>query len=263
MLQAQLQQFARYVRNPQMNLPPPDIEVRRLKIYKDLFFNNIQALLSGMFPVVRSLYTTDAWLLLVREFYQYHHCETPYFPSIAQEFIAWLRDEKLLPENKPFLLELAHYEWVELALATSDELISLPHVNTSGDLMAGVPVVSPVCWPLSYVFPVHRIGAGFQPITVPEDATYLIVYRNADDKICFVESNAASVRLLELLQNNYQQAHTAYEPSSMAPLTGEQVLSVLAQELQQVAPHAVLQFGEELLNTWYRLGIIIGTLKTA
>jgi hypothetical protein len=40
-------------------------------------------------------------------------------------------------------------------------------------------------------------------------------------------------------------------------------LSVLAQELQQVAPHAVLQFGEELLNTWYRLGIIIGTLKTA
>ena len=252
-LQAQMQQFARYVRNPLLHLPPPDIEARRLKIYQDLFFNNMQALLSGMFPVMRSLFTVDAWSSLVREFYQYHRCETPYFPSIAEEFIAWLRDEKPLPDDKPFLLELAHYEWVELALATSEESISLQSVNIDGNVMAGVPVVSPVCWPLSYRFPVHLIGSNCQPLVAPENATCLIVYRNAIDKICFVESNAASIRLMEFLQKNHKQA-------SMMRLTGEQILFSLAQELQHATPHAVLQFGWDLLLTWHRLGIISGVL---
>lgn len=253
-LRQQLLQMAAYIRNPAQHPAPPGIEERRLRIYRELFFNNIHSLLSGMFPVICSLYSDAQWSAMVRDFYQHHRCETPYFPSIAEEFIAWLRDEKSLPADKPFLLELAHYEWVELALATSEDNLARHGLDPDGDLLAGVPVVSPLCWPLGYRFPVHRIGVNYQPVTAPEQATCLLVYRNADDKVCFVESSPASIQLMEFLQKNDTQ-------NANMRLTGEQVLYSLAQELQHLSPHAVLQFGRELLLTWHRLGIIPGVLR--
>ncbi|HPO24365.1 MAG TPA: putative DNA-binding domain-containing protein, partial [Arenimonas sp.] len=42
------QQFAlaKHIRDPEANLPPPDIEDRRLAIYRELFFNNVEGLLA-------------------------------------------------------------------------------------------------------------------------------------------------------------------------------------------------------------------------
>ena len=47
------QQFAlsRHLRDPS-HPPPPGIEERRLAIYRDLFFNNIESLLAGNFPAM-------------------------------------------------------------------------------------------------------------------------------------------------------------------------------------------------------------------
>ena len=252
-LREQQLQLATYLRNPERFPAPSAIEDRRLKVYRELFFNNISSLLAGMFPVIRSLYGEAGWARLVRDFYESHRCETPYFPAIAEEFITWLQHMPVLPDGKPFLLELAQYEWSELALATSEETVSVDGVDHEGDLLAGVPVVSPLVWPLVYRFPVHRIGVDFQPDAVPDIPTCLLVYRNADDKVCFVESNPASIRLMELLQKNHIHDLTMVS-------TGEQVLCSLAQELQHPTPHRVLQFGHDLLLTWKQLGIISGAL---
>ena len=61
------QQFAlsRHLRDPS-HPPPPGIEERRLAIYRDLFFNNIESLLAGNFPVIRQTLGDDAWRRLVR-----------------------------------------------------------------------------------------------------------------------------------------------------------------------------------------------------
>lgn len=51
---------------------------------------------------------------LVEGFFAKHRCLTPYFPRLAEEFLLFLGQREGTPE---WLRELAHYEWVELALA--------------------------------------------------------------------------------------------------------------------------------------------------
>jgi len=83
-----------------------------MAIYTDLFFNNIESLLSANFPVIRTLYDDDAWRSLVRAFYSEHRCHTPLFTEIAREFIRFLETRRDTDAGDPaFLVELAHYEW--------------------------------------------------------------------------------------------------------------------------------------------------------
>ena len=54
-LRAQQFELTRHLRDPQASPAPAGIEDRRLAIYRDLFFNNIESLLSGNFPVICQL----------------------------------------------------------------------------------------------------------------------------------------------------------------------------------------------------------------
>ena len=47
--------FARRIRDPENAPAPPDIEARRMKVYEDLFFNNLSSLLAGTFPVLHAI----------------------------------------------------------------------------------------------------------------------------------------------------------------------------------------------------------------
>ena len=86
-----------------------------MAIYSELFFNNIEGFIASAFPVLKSLYDEDDWLVLVRKFFIEHNCKTPYFLEISQEFIEYLSHQYQMTKKDPiFMLELAHYEWVEL-----------------------------------------------------------------------------------------------------------------------------------------------------
>src|SRR5262245_31185449 len=82
--------FAAHLRDPEHAPAPADIEPRRMAIYTDLFFNNIESLVAANFPVIRTLYDDDAWRTLLRAFYREHRCHTPLFTEIAREFMRWL-----------------------------------------------------------------------------------------------------------------------------------------------------------------------------
>jgi len=116
--------FAGHIRDPD-SVPAPDgIEDRRMAIYRDLFFNNIVTFLSSNFPVLKTLYSDDDWRSLCREFFTSYRCHTPLFPEIPREFLKYLQDHRQdHQDDPPFMLELAHYEWVELALSL-DEAVS-------------------------------------------------------------------------------------------------------------------------------------------
>jgi hypothetical protein len=155
--------FAAHIRDPQSVAAPEGIEDRRMGIYRDLFFNNIVNFLSGNFPVLRTLYTEKEWTTLCREFYRDYRCHTPLFPELPREFLQYLQDHRQDHEgDPPFMLELAHYEWVELALSLDEADIDTIEVDPEGDLLHGIPVLSPLAWPLSYRYPVHHIRADFQ-----------------------------------------------------------------------------------------------------
>ena len=121
--------MARYLRNPEGETPPAGVEARRLKIYEELVYNNIENFINTGVPVLRSLYEKEDWRELVRAFMQQHRCHSPYFLEISQEFLQFLmQDHVRRPCDPPFMTELAHYEWVELALDVSQEL-SLIHIS--------------------------------------------------------------------------------------------------------------------------------------
>ena len=130
-----------------------------------------------------------------------HRCQTPLFPEVAREFLRYLQDGRHPESGDPaFLHELAHYEWVEMALSLENGDLGDTAADTNGDLMAGVPVLSSLAWPLSYRYPVHRIRPEFQPGEAPDEPTHLLVYRDRSDAVHFMQLNQVSRYLLELLQ---------------------------------------------------------------
>jgi hypothetical protein len=241
--------FAAHIREPDKRPPPKDVEEHRMAIYRDLFFHNMEGFLSSGFPVLRTLYSETDWQRLARGFFAEHRCHTPYFIEISEEFLKYLHEERTpQPEDPPFLLELAHYEWVELALSISEEKPDWEAINPHGDLLGERPLFSPLAWLLSYQFPVHKISREFIPRAPSEQPTYLMVYRDRRDEVGFMELNPVTARLVTLMQA---------EPAPR----GIDSLEQIAQELQHPNPKRVIQSGKQILLKLRKTDIILGTYK--
>lgn len=238
------QQFAlaRHLRDPSSHPPPPGVEERRLAIYRDLFFNNIEGLLAGNFPVIRKTLGDDAWRALVREFYAGHRSQTPLFPEIAREFIRYL-EARQGDDLPPWLRELAHYEWVELALQIADDTVP-PH-DPDGDLLTGEPVVSPFAWALAYQWPVHCIGPGFHPDVPPDESTLLLVRRDAAHQVRFASISPLVYRLIEVLGEGGR--------------SGDVALRLLAAEAGVEDLSAFVDQGAAMLTRMREEGTVLGT----
>ena len=238
------QQFAlaAHIRDPEHAAPPPDIEDRRLQVYRDLFYNSLEGLLAGNFPVIRKILDGARWHALVRDFYREHRCATPLFPELPREFLQYLQTRDA--DDPPWLLELAHYEWVELALDLSDA-DPAPH-DPDGDLLEGRPLLSPLAWPLAYAWPVHRISAAHQPTEPPPQPTFLLVQRGTNHRVHFNELTALSFRLLQRLAD--------------APaLSGREQLHALAAEAGAADTDAFIAQGHAMLAQFRAAGIVPGT----
>lgn len=246
-------QLAAHLRDPEHNPPPPGIEERRLAIYRELFFNNVEGLLAGGFPVLRQTMGQDAWLQQVRRFYARHRCHTPLFAEVGAEFVAFLQQQGAEAGHQPpWLAELAHYEWVELALQIDDSALPAHDpLEAAGDhrgqhLLQAIPVWSPLAWPLAYRWPVPRIGPEHQPQSPPPAPTLLLVRRDRDQVIRFAELSPLVYRLIELLQP--------------ATLTGAQALQTLAAESGADDLAAFVEQGAAMLERMHAEGSILGVV---
>lgn len=240
-------EFTAHIRNPQANDRPEGIEDRRMGIYRELLYNNVEGFIASGFPVLRDIYNDEDWHEMVRDFFANHQCQSPYFLEISQEFIDYLQNERQPQQGDPAgLVELAHYEWVELALHVSDESISMDNIDANGDLLEGRPVFSPLAWPLAYQFPVHTMGPDNLPQEAPEQPSYLVVYRNRNDKVNFLEINPVTARLISLLQENESY-------------TGLDAIEHIAKEMNHPNPDVVKQGGLAALQELQQYGIILGT----
>lgn len=244
--------FAAHIRDPE-NVPAPDgIEDRRMAIYRDLFFNNLKSLLSNMFPVLKKLYSPESWSGMIRQFMVVHRAKTPYFLQLPQEFLAFLQDGyDLTDADFPFLLELANYEYTELALSISETVNDLSGIDPDGDLLTQVPVKSELAWTLAYQYPVHRITIDFQPGAPGDSPTYLAVYRDQNDKVGFLELNPLTAGLLDAIENNSRGA------------TGEALLRDLAMQARYPDLEAFIQHGATALQEMRQLDILIGVRPPA
>ena len=238
--------FTQHMRDPDNAPAPQDIETRRMEIYRGLLYRNIEGFMSSSYPVLRKITSADRWHAMIRDYFKRHQSHTPYFPKMPREFLDYLENERNDPDDPPFLFELAHYEWVETAVALDTREIDFESVARDGDMLTGVPVLNPLVRTLTYHYPVQRISPEYQPVSAPEQPTYLVVYRNSEDKVNFIELNPVSARLLELVQK--QQGKTGLE-----------LLKSIANELDHPDPETVIQGGLQILNGMRENEVVLGT----
>lgn len=201
-LQLSQQAFINHIKDPKKHPQIKGIEDRRMKIYRDLFFNNILGFVSGSFPVLHSLYQEADWQQLVRQFFIKHDCHSPYFVDISSAFIEFLSEQYTLQKNDhPFMLELAHYEWVELEISIRKQQHHYERLTL--EQLADAPlVVGELAWPLSYSFAVHQISDENIPEQPVEGGVHLIVYRDEDDDVQFMQINGVTALLMQILTQN-------------------------------------------------------------
>ncbi|ARU32779.1 hypothetical protein CAP31_00570 [Sulfuriferula sp. AH1] len=242
--------LARHIRDPGQQRGPRGVDRQRLQIYRTLVFDKIETAVSACFPVLSGILGKRKWRRLVREFLAVHRCATPYLRQIPDEFLQFLQREWQTGAAYPdFMLELAHYEWIELALSTSTVDQAMPDYDRDGDLLDGVPLLNPVAANLTCRYPVHRLSRRYQPAAAPAQPTHLLVFRNAADDIRFSLLNAVSARLIELI--------------TPGRLSGRAVLQQLTAEISHPAPDALLEFGHDLLLQLRTQGCILGTVAAA
>ena len=242
--------FAAHIRDPDSHPAPEGVEDRRMAIYRQLFFANISNLLGGTYPVLRNLIDDENWDLLIRGFMRDHRSHTPYFLKLPGEFLDYLNSESGLPGHVPsFAQELAQFEWTKLALRVSEDDPSLDGVDAQGNLLKGIPVVSPLARLLSFRYPVHQIGEEFQPESPSDSLSFLVVYRNLKDKVNFMEVNPVTARLLELIRESNG-------------LPGETLLRQVAADIQHPHPDQVVQAGLEILEGLRTHDIILGIVRS-
>jgi hypothetical protein len=240
--------FAAHIRDPEHVPAPEGVEDRRMAIYRTLFFNNLRNLLSNMFPVLKKLHSEDKWHGLIRQFMQRHRAETPYFLQLPQEFLDFLQNEYTLQDDDfPFLIELAHYEYIELALSIAEEENDFDGVDPDGDLINHVPVRSALSWVYAYQYPVHRISTDYIPSEPADQPVFLAVYRKANDKVGFLELNPVTAKLLEELGDNPAQRN------------GETILRSIAADIGYADVDALIQHGATVLEEMRELEIVIGS----
>ena len=231
--------FTAHIRNPGANLKPAKVNNARMGIYREIVFNNIFGAVSACFPVCKSILGARAWHKLVRTFFAEHQATTPIFREIPQQFLQFLNTRIDCPL---YIQSLAHYEWVELAVASQHtEPIKL---SNKTDLLDEKLILAPAHQLLTYDYAVQSISKRNQPKT--SEQTHLLVFRNTENQVKFIELNPITIQLLSLIEKN--------------DMTGKQALMRLAEELSYQDKEAIIAFGADILADLAKQQAIVGSV---
>lgn len=230
-------EFGKYLRDPAQEQLPSGVIPRRAKVYEDLLFNNICGFINTCFPVCKTLLKKDEWLDLSRSFFRDWRCHSPRFNDIPKEFLDYLVSDISPDLAYPWFIQLAHYEWVELAVDTFDE--SGLELSLSGGKQ--VISVNPSLHNLIYDWPVHQISPKFLP--KERQQAFLLVYRTLENKVSFTEINAPTSALINL----FEQGHA----------NGEEALSELAVQMNVPFNAEFKAFGLDMINQLLAQGVLI------
>jgi len=234
------QDFCAHLRDPIKQPRPKNVPIERMAVYKEVVFNNLFESVSACFPVAQKVLGKRAWLKLTKHFFCEHSATSPIFREIPEEFLAFLSTQADL---SVYLTDLCHYEWIELLVSLMKTSTRENDIDKAGDLLKCPLAFTPTMQLLEYNYPVQKISARYQP--KEKVKTQLLVYRNAEDAVKFIELNPVTHRLIGLLQQSV--------------MTGEQALTIIAKELHQGSSEKTLQFGLVILEQLKSQGVILGT----
>lgn len=237
--------FTAGLRDPQkIHTNNPKEKERRI-MYQKIVYNNMDEILENAFPILHEISAAELWESLVTDFIAHHKAQSPLFLKIPQEFIDYLKNTRQSSDDPPYLFELAHFEWVEHALDIANEKIDFSNINPTGDYLNATPVISPLAQLLCYRYPVHQITVNNIPKAPSAEPNYIVAYRNKNDDVGFLEVNALTARLVELLDQS-------------KGLTGKQALMQISNEINHPHPDQIIRGGVETLATLHKHDIVLG-----
>jgi hypothetical protein len=238
------QAFTAHIRDPLNQPRPKNVKAKGMDVYKEIVFNNLFESVSACFPVTQKVIGKRAWLKLIRGFFCEYSSSTPIFRKIPEEFLAYLSNmNALMPENlPPYLSSLCHYEWVELLVSTMADETDKRDINAIGDLRMNQPAFTNTMQLLNYEYAVQKISLRYKPRE--KINTQLLVYRNTEFEVKFVELNTITYRLIEMLKQDRVDC--------------EQALTMLAKEINQPYTESIIQFGLDILEDLRNKGAILG-----
>ncbi len=244
-------QLTAYLRNPQAAPPPDDVDPARVAVYARLVRHNVDSLLANCFPVLHSVCEAAHWQDLVGDFLARHRAQTPLFPHLPQEFVNFLATARA--GDAPWLAELADYEWLEMECNQDPrDIDDVARVDEDADLLDDFPVLNPLARPRRYTYAVHTIAPARIPASAAPEPVWLVVYRDRTDKVSFVELNAVSARLVELMARNEDAADN-----------GRALLGRIAEELAHPRPAQLLDAGRRVLEDLRTRGLVLGARRRA
>jgi hypothetical protein len=184
-------------------LQPKDAETLarqkdRFLLYRELARNNLLAPLENAFPVLQALLGPEAWAQATAAFLAARTLQSNYYRDIAPAFAAWLAETGWGRDCWPAILELAHYEYLELLVTR------WPEEEVAEDLSCepspgACLALDPAARVVSYGFAVHRATES-EPDPSAE-AAHLLLYRDGEGGFGVLELTATTAALLARAQS--------------------------------------------------------------
>ncbi|MBU2842489.1 HvfC family RiPP maturation protein [Acidithiobacillus thiooxidans] len=214
--QDRLRILTAHLRNPAQQPRPVFMDAQAVDIYRELMVGNFDAALRACFPLwIRCL--GEAQYVRWRDaFIAEHACRSPFFRQIPDEFMAYLsQTPERLQQDLPYALELAHLEWLELALGVA-QADTLPEqtVSESQDPWISPLRLNAVHALVQYAYPVQQLilrpTFSAAPVLDPNPVS-LYLYRDRDDAVQMLEPDALSLQILVSLDADPQSGSTIFQ----------------------------------------------------
>lgn len=243
--------FARYVRDPEANPPPPGSRPERMAWYARLFFNNIDGTLETAFAGLRRTVPGDQWRDLGQRFFREHSLTSPLMRDVPAAFIDFLHQDAAAGEQlADWQRELATYELLRFEQLTAEDPTLPADLDPRADLLAGRPLVSPLARQLTATYPVDEIARTLEtepehrPAPPEPTCRHLLVHRDTQGVPVTHRLSPASAGLIE--------AMLAHPESS-----GESILANLADAFG-MPTEELTAFAAPQLEQWREEGILLG-----
>lgn len=177
----------------------PGIRQENISHYRRLVYNVVDDMLQSAYPLTNELLTDEEWDNMVTSFFRDHPCQSPQVWNMPKELIVYL-DNGLHPltVKYPFLLELLHFEWIEVDLfMMADKTVP---AKDNGNILIDKLVINPEHCLLTLTFPVHQKRAA--DINNSDTGHYFVAaHRNKEGEVLFTSLSPALSRLLEYLED--------------------------------------------------------------
>lgn len=182
--------FCNWIRDPKQPIPS-SFETERMRVYRELLFNNVSSFVDLVYPVARSILPKPTWQQLLEEFFQKSTNQSPFYNDISLQFREYL-DEQQHPvlQEYPWLAELLQFEWLELYLDTVE-------IEEKTFSPASAWQLNTHIWILVYQYPVYLWTTEQQYFEHSPSA--VMVWRNHHDQVCVEPLSPLFACLIEQL----------------------------------------------------------------